>query len=169
MKRGEHMKMKRLLLAVSVCMMLFVSPVTGQKSLAVKVDIKDNYDAGLLEEDKDTKAEAKRQAEEDAAESATSASSGTSNAANTASSAASSAGAASSTAASTASSTASSAASTASTVTPVSTASTTASTAQNDLPKTGDDDRIMITGTVMLASLAVFLTTLFAGKFGKNV
>ncbi len=153
------MKIGKIFLAIPICTILMAAPVTGIQTMAVTVDIPSNYDAGLLSEDSDTSSESKRQNAEDAKESTndyTSASSST--ASSTASSTS-----------STATSTASSASTTASTVTPTSTsASTTASTTSTDLPKTGDDDRIMITATVLMASLAVFLTMLMADRLGNR-
>ncbi len=148
------MKIRKLLLALPVCFMLLTMPAASLKANAVTVDIKDNYDAGLLEQEQDPPSS------DNSSDSSSSASSAASTASSTASNAASSA----STTSNTAASTASSSASTAST----SDAATTASTTTNDLPKTGDDDRLLITFTVMLTSFAIFITTFFAGKFGKN-
>ena len=157
------MKTLRMTLITSIIFLFLMTPFTGIKTQAVTVDIKDNYDAGLLSEEKDTKAEAEQQKKEDAAEDGSSAAS---TAASTASTAASTTPAATPTA----TPAATAATSAASTVTPAavtSNASTTASTS-TDMPKTGDDDRIMITITIMLASLAVFLTTLMGERHSKK-
>ncbi len=164
-KEGIIMRIKKILMIIPLCTLLMASPVTGLHTMAVTIDISDNYDADLLSEESDTAAESSRQNTEDAKESTNDYSTSSTSASSTASSTASTA----SSTASTATSTATSASTTASTVTPTSTsASTTASTTSTDLPQTGDDDRIMITATVLIASLSVFLTALMSEKYSKK-
>ena len=148
------MKRKKLLYAIPLCLCLMSVPGMSMRAGAVTVDISDNYDAGLLEQEYDSSSSS----------SSSSDSSDSSSSANSSDSAASTASSAAQTTAAT--TTASSVAST--TADTTTDAASTASTT-NDLPQTGDDDRILITFTVMLTSLAVFLTTLLAGRFGKNV
>ncbi|WP_022760568.1 MULTISPECIES: hypothetical protein [unclassified Butyrivibrio] len=151
------MKKIRVLTIIPICLMLMLTPVSGIRAGAVTVDIKDNYDAGLLGEERDGNG---KDEDEDAASTASS------------STAANSASKASSAASNTASSTAP-AATTPTTTTPAATdvaantASTAATTTTTDLPKTGDDNRIMITFIAMLASFSVFLTALLTGKHLK--
>jgi hypothetical protein len=152
------MKRRKLLYVIPVCMMLLTSPVSSIRTEAVTVDIKDNYDAGLLEQEQDSQGSGSERSD-----SASSASTQNNQTGAQASNAAASTPAATA-ASNTASSQAPAAATTASTVAD---AATTASTT-NDLPKTGDDDRILITFTVMLTSFAVFMTTLLAGRIGKR-
>lgn len=152
------MKRRKLLYVIPVCMMLLTSPVSSIRTEAVTVDIKDNYDAGLLEQEQDSQGSGS-----ESSDSASSASTQNNQTGAQASNAAASTPAATA-ASNTASSQATAAATTASTVAD---AATTASTT-NDLPKTGDDDRILITFTVMLTSFAVFMTTLLAGRIGKR-
>ena len=127
--------------------MLLLTPVSGIRAGAVTVDINDNYDAGLITQENDGNG-----ADEGVATS-------------TASSSASSSGASTQgTSTQGASTTTPAAATETSTTTPVAT-----TTATTDLPKTGDDNRIMLTFIAMLASFSVFLTVLVCGKhIGKN-
>ncbi len=160
------MKRKNILYVIPICAAILLSPVSAVRAGAVTVDIKSNYDEGLISEEndesgiKDTEVYTPASESSSSASSASSASNATAanNAANTASSGA---NAAASAVASAASSEASSVAEAASTAA----ASVETTT---DLPKTGDDNRIMITFTVMITSLAVFLTTLLAEKVGKK-
>lgn len=140
-------KMKRTrLLIIPVCCMLILTPVSAIRADAVTVDINDNYDAGLIEQENDGNGNDEGVAASSASSSA--ASSGASTAASTQGT-----------------STAATAASSTDSATPI--ATTTAAT--TDLPKTGDDNRIMITFIAMLASFSVFLTVLVGGRhFGKN-
>jgi LPXTG-motif cell wall-anchored protein len=157
-----RMKKIKMLIVIPMCCMLMMTPVSAIKAGAVTVDIKDNYNAGLLQEESDSK-NVDYTMEGSAADAASSTSSSSASSSASSSSAASKSSSAASSASNTASSAASSAASTGTTVTPVSTTQTT------DLPKTGDDDRILITFIGMLASFSIFLTALVAGKgFGKN-
>jgi cell division septation protein DedD len=162
------MRKIRILLAIQIFVLLLMAPAMGQKAYAVKVDIKDNYDAGLLDDEKDSD---KEKAEEAAAAESASSGKSSSKASNSASSKSSTSNKATSTnAASSASSAVSTPATSVSAATSESTpVAATVATTTNDLPKTGDDNRIAITFIVMLASLSVFLTTLLAGRFGKNV
>ena len=121
--------------------MLLLTPATGVRVSAVTVDINDNYDAGLIQQENDGNGKDEGIAASSASSSASSGASnqGTSTATPTAAS------------------------STASTTPAVTTTTTT------DLPKTGDDNRVMITFIAMLASFSVFMTALVGGRhFGKN-
>ena len=133
--------------------MLVFAPVSGIHAGAVTVDINDNYDAGLIKQENDGNG-----ADEGIAASSASSS------ASSASSSASSSGASNQ---GTSTATPTAASSTASTTAPETTTTTTTTT--TDLPKTGDDNRLMITFIAMLASFSVFLTALVGGKhIGKN-
>ncbi|WP_408070883.1 hypothetical protein [Butyrivibrio sp. JL13D10] len=161
------MKSMKMLLVLPICCMLVATPVSTIRAEAVTVDIKDNYDAGLLKEESDSKNVDYTQ--EGSAADAASSTSGTTPSSTAGSSASRAPTTAASTAANNASSTntaaatASSEASTGTTITP-----TTASTT-TDLPRTGDDDRIMYTFIAMLASFSVFLTLILAkGRIGKD-
>ncbi|WP_029321831.1 hypothetical protein [Butyrivibrio sp. AE3004] len=153
MKMGKT----KYLLVIPMCCMLMLTPASSMEALAVTVDINDNYDAGLIGEELDSgntdnsgnnTAEGGSGAQTPAtpATSTTPATPATATANNVAS-------------------TNNNATEAVSTVTP---AETTAET--NDLPRTGDDNRITITFIAMLASFSVFLTALLSGKrIGKNV
>ena len=159
------MKKLRLLIIIPAFLLAFASPVSRMNAMAVKVDIIDNYDGNKLGQESDSEEEKRMEQEEEDEENGV-----TSSSASTASSAAATRA---SSAASTAATTASSAASSAASVTPAasttaSTAAATASTTTNDLPRTGDDDRIFLTLVIMAASFSVFLTALLGEKFGKN-
>ncbi|WP_044914827.1 hypothetical protein [Butyrivibrio sp. WCE2006] len=146
------MRKFKFLLALPLCAMLLFTPATSITAGAVTVDINDNYDAGLLGEESNSGG---NQGDEqtpanDNANAAASEPAGATNAADAAN-----------------------AASTVQTVTPATpttptdTATTTDQT--NDLPRTGDDDRITMTFIGMLASFSVFLLALMSGKkIGKT-
>ncbi len=160
------MKKMRLLITAIACIMLMTMNIGRIKALAVTVDIRENYDAekvtadgndGPAIDDVDSPAET--------ASSASTTASSTTTPATTPATTATTTG--TSTAATTASTLPNASASTSASVTPTA-ASTTASTASTDLPKTGDDNRIMITFIILLASFSVFLTTLLGERFGRN-
>ena len=133
------MKMKKMIVVIPMCCMLMTSPLSVIRAEAVTVDINDNYDAGLLQEEPSG---GSGNNDEGSAEAST-------------------------TAATTTTPSAATTASSETTVTPVST--TPATTTTTDLPKTGDDDRIILTFVAMLASFSVFLTALvWGGHFEKN-
>lgn len=158
------MKRKNLLYVLPICFCILLSPVSAVRAGAVTVDIKSNYDEGLIKEENDGSGLGDSEVYTPASEASSSASSASSTPA--ANNAASTASSATNAAASTASSTA--AATEASTTAATPAASTAAVSTTTDLPKTGDDNRIMITFTVMLTSLAIFLTALLAEKVGKK-
>ena len=162
------MKKLRLLIIIPAFLLAFASPVSKMNVMAVKVDILDNYDGNKLGQESDSEEEKRMEQEEEDEENGV-----TSSSASTASSAAATRASSAASTASTAATTASSAASSAASVTPAasttaSTAAATASTTTNDLPRTGDDDRIFLTLVIMAASFSVFLTALLGEKFGKN-
>ncbi|WP_026527840.1 hypothetical protein [Butyrivibrio sp. VCD2006] len=151
------MKKLRLLPAIPICCMLLLTPVSSIRAEAVTVDINDNYDAGLLKQEND--GNGPDILIDDGSSSASSSASSTANAANSVSSAA----------ATTASSTAAPAVASSTTDVAAATTASTVETTTTDLPRTGDDNRILITFIAMLASFAVFLTALISGDhFGKN-
>ncbi len=160
------MKKIRLLLAAIACTMMMTMYIGGIRVQAVTVDIRENYDAEKVAaddnggpdiDDVDSPAETASSASTTASTAATTpATTATTPAATTATS----------TAATTASTIPNASASTSASVTP--TAASTASTATTDLPKTGDDNRIMITFIILLASFSVFMTTLLGERFGRN-
>lgn len=161
-------RIKLLLAAPMLILMLSSAPNNVITAQAVKVDIKDNYDTGALGQEQDTEAERQMEAAEEAeANASDSASSG--NAASTASSTANNAATtAASTTATSASTTPTSTQTASSTASTTPTAATTASTTTTDMPRTGDDNRIMITFTVMLASFSIFLTALMGERYSKK-
>ena len=160
------MKRKKLLYVLPICLCILLSPVSAVRAGAVTVDIKSNYDEGLIKEENDGSGLGDSEVYTPASEASSSASSASSASTPAANNAASTASSATNAAASTASSTA--AATEASTTAATPAASTAAVSTTTDLPKTGDDNRIMITFTVMLTSLAIFLTALLAEKVGKK-
>lgn len=157
------MKRKNLLYVIPICAAILLSPISAVRAGAVTVDIKSNYDEGLISEENDGSGIKDTEVYTPASEASSSASSASS--ASTANNAASTASSATNAAASAVASAASSEAS--SVAEAASTAAAAVSTT-TDLPKTGDDNRIMITFTVMLTSLAIFLTAFLAEKVGKK-
>ena len=141
-------KMKRTrLLIIPVCCMLLFTPVSGIRAGAVTVDINDNYDAGLITQENDGNGKDEGMDITSASSSASSSGASTQGTSTQGTSA----------------TTPAASTETASTTPVVTTTSTT------DLPKTGDDNRIMLTFIAMLASFSVFLTALVCGRhFGKN-
>ncbi len=156
----------RLLIVIPALLLFLASPASKMTAMAVRVDILDNYDGNKVGQETDSDEERRMEQEEEDEEN------GVTSAASTASSAAATRASSAASTASTATA-ATSNATTAATTTPAasttaSTAAATASTTTNDLPQTGDDDRIFITMVIMVASFSVFLTALLGEKFGKN-